>query len=193
MIFFNIFVDYCFIKGYYMKKLILFALVLCMTSCILENTKGQSENYRKTNVVNVGDKLPDFNVKIEGKKVAAKNILEGKISVICFFNKGCSHCQKEMPEINKLWNKIKNMDDVVFMSFGRDEKEMNDVQAYFATHGLSFPFALDADREIFKLFAGAGIPRVYISDKRSIIKYISIEDFIEADIYLREINELLKH
>lgn len=69
---------------------------------------------------NLGKELPNFSATdISGKTY---NILElrGKILVFNYWFTGCLPCLMEVPALNKLVERYKNNDDVVFISFAPD-------------------------------------------------------------------------
>ena len=118
----------------------------------------------------VGEPLPQFEVMLnDGKQISTETFM-GKTGVIVFFNTGCSDCQKELPVVQQLWDKIKNDDNIVMTVIARQESE-KEILEYWEKTGLTMPFSPQEDTKIYNLFAPSVIPRIYISDPKGIIRY----------------------
>lgn len=71
----------------------------------------------------VGEKLPQFEaLDINGNRYDRTSIA-GKVVVLNFWFTACKPCVFEMPELNDLYKKYQDRDDVVFLSFAIDDKE----------------------------------------------------------------------
>ena len=70
-----------------------------------------------------GRKAPDFEVKtIKGESFHLED-LKGKMVVLNFWFVNCTSCREEMPELNKIVQKYKDNENVVFLSFALDSKK----------------------------------------------------------------------
>lgn len=66
---------------------------------------------------------PDFTgTDLQGRKVQLSG-LKGKVVVVNFWSIGCGPCIGEMPALNKLVQKYKGNEEVVFLAITGDEKE----------------------------------------------------------------------
>ena len=63
-----------------------------------------------------GRPLPGFNFVDLNGNVYNKDNCKGKIVVLNFWFIGCTACQEEMPDLNKIVASYKNRDDVLFIS-----------------------------------------------------------------------------
>ena len=54
------------------------------------------------------------------------------------------------------------------------EQSKREVDGYRKTHHLSFPLAPDPGRNVYKLFANAGIPRTYVVGRDGKIVYQTV-------------------
>jgi peroxiredoxin len=118
-------------------------------------------------LVKVGDKAPEFSLKLtDGKTVSLKNF-RGKVVMLQFTASWCSVCRKEMPFIERdIWLKHKNNPDFVLLAIDRDEP-IETVLKFANTIPISYPIGLDPNANIFALYAQreAGITRNVIIDK----------------------------
>lgn len=120
--------------------------------------------------VKVGDKLPAFELKLNDGTLVNNATLLGKKTVLVFFNTSCQDCQRELPEIQKLYdlldyeNEYENVNNIVIIAISRAESEAS-VADYWQYHSFTIPYSAQEDRRIYELFATSIIPRIYIADK----------------------------
>ncbi|KYG80795.1 TlpA family protein disulfide reductase [Roseivirga echinicomitans] len=82
----------------------------------------------------------DYNFRLvneEGNKIDVRD-LKGKTIFINIWATWCPPCVAEMPNINSLYNKIENKDDIVFLMISHDE-EMRTTRAWIKRKGFDFP------------------------------------------------------
>lgn len=150
-------------------KLILFVMFCCLLpfSCVKEDeTTG--------NIIHVNDKLPDFKLTNTSGESISTVSLKNKFSVIVFFNTNCADCQRELPELEKLYQHYWNNPDFELIAIARGENE-EEVSSYFEKNNLTFKFFADINREVYSLFATTIIPRVYLSDTELIVSWMQAE------------------
>ncbi|MDE5869361.1 MAG: TlpA family protein disulfide reductase [Muribaculaceae bacterium] len=140
------------------KPIILFISIffsIFITSCV-------SEEEPEVVSVAVGDRCPEFSVVMNDGKTISTSDLEGKKSVIVFFNTGCGDCRKELPEIQELYNYIlSNNLDINILCISRAQKE-EEVSRYWSENNLTLPYSAQNDKSVYNLFASSVIPRIYI-------------------------------
>ncbi len=56
------------------------------------------------NVLEPGDKLPVFAVRMSDGTMVSDRTLDGHVSCIVFFNTGCPDCRKALPSVQKLYD-----------------------------------------------------------------------------------------
>jgi len=142
----------------------------------IEETEG--------NNLSIGDALPDFAVTMtDGTSVSTSDLI-GHPSVIVFFSTTCPDCQKELPEIQRLWNSI-DRTLVPILLISRAQKK-SEIDKYWQANGLSMTYSPQADRTVYSLFATSLIPRIYISDSKGIIRYIHTDEVLPTCETLQE-------
>ena len=150
-----------------MKKLLL--IILFLTSL---NILSQ-EDYMESSLVKLNQQVPEFSFTNKDGKSIKLSDYKGKVILINFFATWCGPCMKEMPYIQKdLWEKLKNNDKFIILSFGRDHSQ-EEVNIFIESKKFIFPIFADKDKSIYNLFATKYIPRNYLIDSKGKVIYAS--------------------
>lgn len=130
-----------------------------------------------------GERFPDLAfASPDGRKLAI-SVLRGKVLVVHFWGSWCGPCRREMPELQKLHESLKNRSDVAFVLL-QVRENFGAAQQWAAAQKLRLPFfdsgstgsndkwlrvadgsRID-DREIAMTF-----PTTYVLDKRGIVVF----------------------
>ncbi len=148
-----------------MKILITFIFVISFTLCA--SVSAQTTDDRGY-IVKVGDKAPDFSMKLTDGKTVKLSDFKGKIVMLQFTASWCGVCRKEMPFIERdIWQKHKANPNFALLAIDRDEP-LETVIKFAETTGITYPIGLDPNANIFALYADrkAGITRNVIIDKK---------------------------
>jgi thiol-disulfide isomerase/thioredoxin len=106
--------------------------------------------------------LPAFELAdLSGKTWKLKQ-LEGKALLINLWATWCGPCRAELPQFQKLYDRMKDRTDVQVMSFNVDE-ELGLVEPYMTENKYSFPVLLAYDL-VRGMFDGYGIPQNWLVD-----------------------------
>ncbi|WP_026896704.1 TlpA family protein disulfide reductase [Daejeonella oryzae] len=138
---------------------------------------------RETSFFKTGNKLPNFKLTdLNGNKFNLKE-LAGKVVVLNFWFINCAPCRKEIPELNKMVLKYKDIPNVVFLGVALDTKsEIKDflktspflynisengkwLSAFYGVN--SYPTHVVVDQQATILFHSTGLAQntVYWVDK----------------------------
>lgn len=110
-----------------------------------------------------GEPAPDFTLEtLSGKEVSLSDY-KGKIVMINFWATWCKYCDKEMPDMQKLYNKNKD-DDFVVLAINVGESKKT-AEKYINEEGYNFPVLLDNEGEIANTYLVSGLPTSYYIDK----------------------------
>lgn len=137
----------------------IFLVSLLSDGCVADNEEPEWS-------LGVGDALPSFSVTMNDGSVLNSKELTGREAVICFFNTDCPDCQRELPILQKEYNRREK--DMVYICISREENE-GKIADYWHDHGLTLPYSAQTDRRIYNLFANVGIPRIYRTNRAGII------------------------
>lgn len=170
-----------------MNKAIYTILFLCISVMSLQAQQAYEHQF----IVKVGDKAPNFKVKLTDGSVFKLSEQIGKVVMLQFTASWCSVCRKEMPYIEKdIWQKLKAKDFVVL---GMDYKEKPEkVHAFAKQMKITYPLAMDTTGAAYHLFSqeGSGVTRNVIIDKNGEIIFLSrlfnIKEFEEMKAVIFE-------
>lgn len=157
------------------------------TSCIKNPPEPEAKEY-----IREGMTVPGFTTaKGSGSTFSSPEEFTGKTTLLLFFATWCPSCQRELPEINKVWEALKEDEayNVVAVSRGgvggQYAQNIEIVQAYWDANQLTIPWYLDPNRAIFELFATSGIPRAYIINTAGTVVWRDTSMELNADACLR--------
>lgn len=146
-------------------KTICFLLLgsIWLNSCIDDEGEEGTVNLR------AGDAVPAFSVIMDNGRAVSDELLKGTVSLIVFFNTGCPDCREELPVLQKIYEKYAPKINMVCIS--RDEGA-RDIAEYWKDNHLTLPYSAQENRTVYYLFAKSGIPRVYLVDKKLVIRNV---------------------
>jgi thiol-disulfide isomerase/thioredoxin len=103
---------------------------------------------------------------LDGQPVSISDF-RGKIVFLNFWTTWCFDCRIEMPQMEKLHQKLKKKDFV--MVAVNLQEPVSQVKRFFKNFKLTFTSLLDSDGEIGARFRITAIPTTFILDKQGII------------------------
>lgn len=125
---------------------------------------------------NVDSKVPTAQADLSGikfkdakGKILSLADLEGKVIFLNFWATWCPPCLAEMPSVNKLYEKYKNDNEVVFILVDADS-DFTKSQAYMDRKKYALPiyaFASNLPETIFK----GNLPTTIVFDKKGRLSY----------------------
>ncbi|MBA3010943.1 MAG: TlpA family protein disulfide reductase [Proteobacteria bacterium] len=144
-----------------MKKILRFALIICLLLTILACGQGPA-------VVNVGDPAPDFSLKdLEGKTWVLSE-LKGQVVFINFWATWCPPCMKELPSMQKLYETLPG-DKFKMLAVLNNDKPA--VANFIANqNGFAMPILDDSQQLTGSKYAITGLPETFIVDKQGIVR-----------------------
>lgn len=155
-----------------MKKILGILMVLLavgMADCVKDDVSYDSK-------VKVGDRLPAFSVVTDGGERVSNESLKGAPAAVMFFHTSCPDCRRELPVVQALSAMVPELRVVCI---ARSE-EGAEIGAYWEANGLTLPYSPQEGDGIYRLFADAGIPRLYLTDAAGTVVAEFCEEFPAA-------------
>jgi peroxiredoxin len=115
----------------------------------------------------VGEPIPSLQLSTLQRTPVLLKTYEGKKLVLLFFTAECSHCQRELSNLEYLYEKYKEKLQVLSISHSDEEA----TRELISERRLSFPVLLDEKKETKQLFRMAGVPALFLVDERQILRY----------------------
>lgn len=142
------------------------AIIVCVILTLLSGcvTEGAEENKG----LMPGEPLPQFSVKMNDGREITPSTLKGKNVLIEFFNTSCQDCRESLPTINRLYQSLKDNDNVEILAIAREEGA-TEIAGYWQENDFTLPYSPQPDRKVYELFATVGIPRIFIAGADGII------------------------
>lgn len=130
-------------------------LVAVVTACV----DTHEEDDAPAAIVKVGDTVPAFQLTAtDGKEVTAAS-LSGKTYILNFFDTRCTDCQRELKELQHIYEKYQQTVPILNVPRSQIREE---IQTYWDSERLTMPFHIPQDKNIYYKFANRSIPRTYV-------------------------------
>ena len=111
--------------------------------------------------------------------------------VVVFWASWCPDCQKELPIIQRLYEKYQDKVDFFMVDIVDGEREtLETSHKFLRNQGFTFPVYIDQDLQAFKFFDVKAIPTIFIVDKDGIVKQIYVEQGSE-EILSKDLKQLI--
>ena len=117
---------------------------------------------------------PDFTLEDMDEEKHSLKDLRGKVVLVNFWATWCPPCRREMPSMERLYQKLKGKNFAVIAI-----NQMENADHVFAFTGQleidpTFTILLDTDSKISQAFRVQGLPTSYLIDKKGNIRYRAI-------------------
>ena len=115
----------------------------------------------------IGVEAPDFSLKdLDGNSVSLAQ-LSGKVVMLVHFNTYCHTCREEVPKINNIVQKYKNL-QVIGIAIANDAEEVAEFKKNFKPDYALVP---DPQKELYTKYAVRTVPLIDIIDRTGTIRY----------------------
>lgn len=144
-------------------------LVVGMAGCVKDDVNYDSK-------VKVGDRLPAFSVVTDGGEHVSNDSLKGAPAAVMFFHTGCPDCRRELPVVQELSVLVPELG---VLCIARSEGAA-EIAAYWEANSLTLSYSAQEGDGVYRLFADAGIPRLYLTDAAGTVVAEFCEEFPPA-------------
>ncbi len=140
---------------------------------------------------NANGPAPDFTLKTMDGRNMKLSELAGNVVMINFWASWCAPCRVEMPKLNDLYNKYK---DLGFVLLGVNvEQQEKPPRNFLQKRPVDFPILLDKGNDVSKLYHVIAMPTTVLVDRSGNMRYIH-QGYKEGDEkkYKKMIKKLLR-
>jgi peroxiredoxin len=119
--------------------------------------------------LNAGDPAPPFKLaQPDGKPVNFPEDFRGKPVVVRFWAEWCRFCEKEMKDIEQVWQRHKDQGlTVLAVNVGQDSASVDN---YVRKLGVTYPPLVDEKSETARRYGVVGLPTTYFVDREGKIR-----------------------
>lgn len=150
-----------------------------------KNTEDSSENTDNSDNEEKPEFLPayDFTLTDQYGNTHTLSDYKGKVVFLNFWASWCKPCQKEMPDIEELYQKYNlNQEDVIFLGVANPkseeypnnaDEEQENILAFLEENGYTFPTVFDETGELLMNYYITAFPTTYMINKDgNVVGYI---------------------
>jgi len=137
-------------------------LILLLASC-----SRDEELTEPVTKVNVGDEVPAFVLSSSNGKELHSSSLAGQAYLLNFFDTGCPDCRQVLQVLQQVYTKYGAGVPVLNVPRSQSQEE---VSRYWQEAGLTMPFYIPQDKQLYYKFASSIIPRTYVVDTKGRVK-----------------------
>lgn len=123
---------------------------------------------------------PDFTLTDANGKTHTLSDYQGKVVIVNFWAVWCAPCRKEMPSMQRAWEKIQHEDTLMLAVNWGDDAESVDKFIESIDVNLEFPILLGGDNEMTSEWSVKGLPTTFVIDSEGRLAYKVVGD-IEWD------------
>jgi cytochrome c biogenesis protein CcmG, thiol:disulfide interchange protein DsbE len=152
-----------------MKKISLLTLLVCCSLLFLVAC-GQ-----ETELVKIGKPAPDFTLVDRQGKTWTLSELKGQVVFLNFWATWCAPCREEMPDMQKLYEKMPKDKFKMLAILNNDDPTLAD--KFAEKLGLTMPILDDQANTVGMKYGLTGVPETFIINKKGQVvrKYIGSE------------------
>lgn len=139
-----------------------------------------------------GFAAPDFMLgTLDGGQLTLSQ-LQGHPVVLNLWASWCLPCRKEMPAIEKAYERYKDQGLIVVGLNMTSQDSVSDVRAFVEQLGLTFPIVLDRDGAVSERYQLLGLPSTFFIDRKGIIRSVVVGGPMSEATIQSNIEDLLQ-
>jgi peroxiredoxin len=161
-----------------MKRIItlLFVLpvIVLIFAFVMGALGGGEKKEKKQQRPSIGEAARDFTFPdLEDREVSLSDFFGDKVVFVNIWATWCTSCKKELPTVQKMYEKFKG-DDFEVLAVSIDAIGKKAVTQFMKEYGLTFPALLNTTGSIQMLYGTTGVPESFIIDKKGKVAYVEI-------------------
>ncbi|MBI3046666.1 MAG: TlpA family protein disulfide reductase [Candidatus Harrisonbacteria bacterium] len=116
----------------------------------IQSSGTAAQNSASVGAVLQNNNAPDFSLsKLGGGTITLSEFRGKKPVVVDFWASWCPNCRRDMPNLNRFYEKYKDKIEVIGVNLQESESTVRD---FIASRGISFPVALDFSGQASRAF-----------------------------------------
>jgi peroxiredoxin len=134
---------------------------------------------------------PNFTLKSRSGENLKLSEYRGDVVLVNFWASWCGPCRKEMPKLEELYQKYKNLGfNLLAVNVEEDSSKAND---FLKDLSVTFPILYDNENKVSKLYKVSAMPSTVIIDRDGNVRFVHHGYLVgyEND-YSKEIKELIE-
>ena len=133
--------------------------------------------------VREGQPVPAFDTRLLDGKALSAPALKGKVVLVVFWATWCPTCQKELPELQALYEKHRDKGfEILGLSIDADSFT---VEEFWKDHDYRFPVAMRAPAHGQVFGPIKAIPALYLIDRRGVLRMTRVGGMGKAQLEAR--------
>lgn len=138
----------------------------------------------KTGSVAAGKVATDFKLRDLGGHEISLSSMRGKVVFLNLWATWCEPCRREMPSIEKLYEKFGKDKSFVILAVSEDSDGSKAVAPYVKQSGYKFEILLDPRNDVGEAYSVSGIPETFVIDRdgRIVAHHLGPYDWANPDI-----------
>ncbi len=130
--------------------------------------------------VRTGQAVPPFDTKLLDGKALGAEALKGKVLLVVFWASWCPTCQKELPQLQALYEKHRDKGfEILGLSIDADRFT---VEEFWKDHDYRFPVAMRAPAHVRVFGPIKAIPALYLIDRRGVLRMTRVGGISQAQL-----------
>lgn len=127
-----------------------------------------------------GQTVPAFETRLLDGKALGAQALEGKAVLVVFWATWCPTCQKELPQLQALYEKHRDKGfEILALSIDADRFT---VEEFWKDHDYRFPVAMRAPAHVRVFGPIKAIPALYLIDRRGVLRMTRVGGIGQAQL-----------
>ena len=157
-----------------LKLLIWLPIIIIIAAAAISLMNEQEAGGKKKPRPSIGEEARNFTfADLEGKEVSLSDFYGKKVVFINIWATWCPSCKKELPTMQRLYEKFGG-DDFEVLAVSIDAAGKKAVAPYMKKHHYTFPTLLDTSGSIQLLYGTTGVPESFIIDKKGKVAFVEI-------------------
>jgi peroxiredoxin len=149
--------------------LILLSLTLATISFAADPMAAYKMRHYQLQTMKDKPLAPVFSLPTVDGQIHDLSAYRGQVVVVNFWSTWCAPCRKEMPSLERAWQRLESDRIVVLGIAIQDDPEM--VSRFLQQWEISFPLLLDSEGTVAQTWPFSGIPATFVLDKGGRIIY----------------------